>query len=87
MCNYRDGLVEYTEDDYGLYVLTHDMGDMHLERGIGDSDSEDEEYGQSVCPSVILCCCAIATGTKSPQDWFEFSSYWESRSYNIIFQF
>jgi hypothetical protein len=47
MSNYHDDHVEDMEDDYDMDDPADDMGDGPHERGIRDSDSEDEEYGRS----------------------------------------
>jgi hypothetical protein len=62
MCNYPRGHVEDTEDDYDIDDLADDMGHMNHEREMMVTDSEDGEYRQSVCPSVISCCCVVAFG-------------------------
>ena len=61
MSNYHDDHVEDMEDDYDMEDPADDMVDGHHERAARDSDSEDEEYGRLVCPSLILYSCATRT--------------------------
>jgi hypothetical protein len=51
MSNYHDDHVEM-EDDYDMDDPADDMVEGNQERGLRDSDSEDEEYGRSVCMSA-----------------------------------
>jgi hypothetical protein len=46
---------EDMEDHYDMDTTTDDMGDGQHERGIRNSDSEDEKYGRSVCSEVFFC--------------------------------
>ncbi|VAI60271.1 unnamed protein product [Triticum turgidum subsp. durum] len=47
MSNYHDDHVEDMEDDYDMDDPAEDMVDAHHERGLRDSDSEDDEYAHS----------------------------------------
>uniref|UniRef100_A0A0D9VKC7 Uncharacterized protein n=1 Tax=Leersia perrieri TaxID=77586 RepID=A0A0D9VKC7_9ORYZ len=47
MSNYHEDHIEEMEDDYDMDDTADDMGEENQERGMRDSDSEDEEYGQS----------------------------------------
>lgn len=83
MSNYHDDHVEDMEDDYDMDDPAEDMVDAHHERGLRDSDSEDEEYAHSVCSSlVILYCCVAAIGIKSYV--YKFISCWVIRSLNVF---
>lgn len=55
MSNYHEDHIEEMEDDYDMDDTADDMGEENYERGMRDSDSEDEEHGQSVCPIFSLC--------------------------------
>lgn len=70
MCMYHEDHIEDMEDDYDMDEPADDMGDEHQERGIRDSDSEDEEYGQSVCPLFCIVASLHAFGIKSMQHCF-----------------
>lgn len=59
MFNYHDDHVEDMDDDYDLDAAADDTRDNHHERGIRDSDLEDEKYSRSVRSAVILYFCAI----------------------------
>ena len=47
MSNYHEDHIEEMEDDYDMDDTADDMGEENYERGMRDSDSEDEEHGQS----------------------------------------
>lgn len=57
MSNYHDDHIEEMEDDYDMDDPTDDMVDEHQERGVRDSDSEEEDYGPSVCPPFFILSC------------------------------
>jgi hypothetical protein len=58
MSNHHNDHVEEMEDDYDMDDPADDMIDEHQDQGVRDSDSEDDDYGPSVCSPFFLSCLA-----------------------------
>jgi hypothetical protein len=60
MSNYHDDHIDEMEDDYDMDDPADHMIDEHQDRGVRDSDSEDDDYGPSVC-SIFFILLRIAS--------------------------